>query len=366
MVATGYRDPSWQSTKLFPWMEEEDKPLSELYTDPELSYSSGKRLTDYRELFSDSLRNGERILVKGDPGIGKTIFTRKIAYDWARGQLSQFDFVFIVDSKHINPGQSVAELIIQTHSELQGNVSASTIENIMESGMRILIVFDGSDEFDIRRHPEVDEILTGRKYKNCNFIVTSQPHTTRRYENKMSSVVKIEGFSRAQAEEYVGHTPPPSGCSGCSQIMPSARSWSCAHARYLGHLRYIITDSVNFFFCRLFLCTQRHLISTDVTSPFAFQRKKLSFMLKRQFTPDENRSESKNDQRKKQLMFASIPFSSSMNGPYNWLNKFQHGKFQSSFNHLPVVSSDIKIIISFLNETKRLTEQNRVETLSFM
>ena len=34
-------------------------------------------------------------------------------------------------------------------------------------------------------------------------------------------------------------TPPTSGCSRCSQIMPSAKSWSCAHALYLGHLRYV-------------------------------------------------------------------------------------------------------------------------------
>ena len=33
------------------------------------------------------------------------------------------------------------------------------------------------------------------------------------------------------------HTPL-SGCSRCSQIMPSAKIWSCAHVLYLGHLWY--------------------------------------------------------------------------------------------------------------------------------
>ena len=36
-----------------------------------------------------------------------------------------------------------------------------------------------------------------------------------------------------------GLTPSLSGCSWCSQITPSAKSWSCAHARYSRHLRYL-------------------------------------------------------------------------------------------------------------------------------
>ena len=49
---------------------------------------------DYGKMFRFNGDNPTRILLEGQPGFGKTLFTHKIASDWAsEGCLSMFDFI---------------------------------------------------------------------------------------------------------------------------------------------------------------------------------------------------------------------------------------------------------------------------------
>ena len=110
-----HKDPMWQNLNLFPWMGDEwALRLSEVYTRLEMETFTGKlherhtkSLGDYWELFIDITPEGTRIQVKGDPGIGKTTFTHKIAYDWATGNLPQFDVVLVLKLKFINKHQTI-------------------------------------------------------------------------------------------------------------------------------------------------------------------------------------------------------------------------------------------------------------------
>ena len=62
---------------------------------------------------SEDDSEGERILLKGDPGMGKTTVSKKAAYDWAMGILKVFSIIFFVFLKLVKPGDSIENVIIQ-------------------------------------------------------------------------------------------------------------------------------------------------------------------------------------------------------------------------------------------------------------
>ena len=114
--------------QLVPWIASDVMNMEELYTELEIEQLENTTKTakrthtnDYRELFkereagSDRPRKGrrERVLVKADPGSGKTTFSRKIAWDWAKEILVRFTIVFFVSMKFVQPNDKVENFIIQ-------------------------------------------------------------------------------------------------------------------------------------------------------------------------------------------------------------------------------------------------------------
>ena len=58
-------------------------------------------------------RRAKKVLVKGDPGIGKTSLLKRIASDWAKGIFTAFSVVFFVFLKLVKPGDAIENVIIE-------------------------------------------------------------------------------------------------------------------------------------------------------------------------------------------------------------------------------------------------------------
>ena len=117
--------------------------MDELYTELTLEQTENKttgpipiKLESYAKLFSENetadqqshpgttsepprkksktskAKKGKKILGKGNPGMGKSTFGRKIAYDWAKGVFTAVSDVFFVSMKLIRPGQTIENIII--------------------------------------------------------------------------------------------------------------------------------------------------------------------------------------------------------------------------------------------------------------
>ena len=215
MVADWYKDPVWQNMLLFPWMDEEALLLSEVYTEMEMEEYKGRwnkrtvtPLNNYKDLFTNVEPQGTRILVKGDPGIGKSTFVQKLALDWATKQLGRFDLVLVVKLKFADKSQTVASMVkdqIKTLWE-DDKISEKDIASYMKSGRdRVLLVLDGLDEINLKQYPQVREILLGERYRKCCILATTRPHVAETLYNKMTNITKIKGLSSEQAEQFVGN-----------------------------------------------------------------------------------------------------------------------------------------------------------------
>ena len=218
VLRSWYQDPMWQNLNLFPWMDDEwALRLSEVYTRLEMETFTGKLherrpklLGDYRELFTDVQPEGTRILVKGDPGIGKTTFTHKVAYDWATGNLPQFDVVLVLKLKFSNKHQTIESMVVNQLEIISENPSfmPSEVEvcNYLKSGKdKVLLVLDGLDEIKLKEFPHVQRVLRGEAYRRCCILATTRPHVAASYQNKATSVAKILGFSEEKAVEFTSY-----------------------------------------------------------------------------------------------------------------------------------------------------------------
>ena len=108
----------------FPWLRDYYIDMNKLYTEltfekieNELLGVRRRRLKDYETMFDSNVR--DKILIKGDPGMGKTTLLKKVVWDWARGLFKMFSIVFFVFLKFVQPGECIEDVILKQNPELE-------------------------------------------------------------------------------------------------------------------------------------------------------------------------------------------------------------------------------------------------------
>ncbi len=157
--------------------------------------------------FSDyESQRGTKILVKGDPGIGKSTFVKKLMYDWATDLFVTFSLIFTISLKLVNSKDPIENMIIEQSPPLvDSNIKPAVIKAMLKQHEKILLILDGYDEMseNARDSPYLKQLLLSELYGNTNLIMTSRPQMTTDIERLFTSVASIEGFSREKAEQFV-------------------------------------------------------------------------------------------------------------------------------------------------------------------
>ena len=147
---------------------------------------------------------GEKILAKGDPGMGKTTWSKKVAWDWAKGLFQTFSLVFFVFLKLVKPGSTIENIIIEQNLYMKGlKISDKRLENIIETfGNRCLLILNGLDEHALGMNHDVLRIIRGEKHLSCNILVSSRPHSTKQIEKYFPVILRVEGFTYNKAKQF--------------------------------------------------------------------------------------------------------------------------------------------------------------------
>ena len=174
----------------------------------------------------------QKILVVGRPGIGKTMYSTKILRDWASDNLlterqkSQIDFkvAFLVKLRMFNftdKELNLRELL--DHSEYSTALSEEAWSYIRNNPKRVLIIFDGFDEYSGKSEFNKDDvpyrnseeermpvhfllkkIVSGKILTGATVLMTTRPNAVPCIRSlDFNRTVEILGFTTEQVEDYV-------------------------------------------------------------------------------------------------------------------------------------------------------------------
>ncbi|CAH3174409.1 unnamed protein product [Porites lobata] len=174
----------------------------------------------------------QKILVVGRPGIGKTMFSTKILRNWASDNLfnetqkSQVDFkvAFLVKLRMFNSRNQELNLReILDHSEYSTALSEELWTYIRHNPERVLLIFDGFDEYSGRTKINEDDIpyrnseeermpvyflmkkiVEGKILTGATILTTTRPNAVSCITSlHFDKTVEILGFSTEQVNNYV-------------------------------------------------------------------------------------------------------------------------------------------------------------------
>ena len=196
----------------FPWLRNYYIDMNKLYTElilekieNEVLGEKRSTLKGYEEMFNSEGR--DKILIKADPGMGKTTLGKKVGWDWAKGIFKIFSMVFFIFLKFVQPDESIETVILKQNPELEGlGVSIEKLRAIMEKfSDRCLLILDGLDEHGLGQNEDVLNIIGNRKLLNCGIIVSSRAHSTSEVITHFPTVFRVGGFNRNEAERFISN-----------------------------------------------------------------------------------------------------------------------------------------------------------------
>ncbi|XP_073259248.1 uncharacterized protein [Porites lutea] len=232
----------------FPWCEEFRFNLDNIFTRLKIVSRKKERGTKTCETVSmdDIFKPHEEcpqprtVLIEGDPGIGKTTYCNKLAYDWATMELEKGDetssggsfpkFKVVLSLKCRDIKSDVSDAIEEQHlygtpkekeEELFKSLLWDAIDDqllprgvtkqekeeffkfVRHNQQDVLLVLDGLDELPICLLPAFKEIIQGRMLPKCHIVVTARHEVGMKVRECCDTLLEIEGFTQLDARVFI-------------------------------------------------------------------------------------------------------------------------------------------------------------------
>ena len=152
-------------------------------------------------------------IVEGSPGIGKSTFCLKLAYDWAHGNIPSecsfpnFEFVFLLKCRDIDGGilESISEQLLPRNMEKSVEKLLHLMIDIHNQERLMLIILDGLDEVPEGSRHHIDELLHRRVLPFCYVLATTrQEKGIEVRKNVVFNIhLEIKGYTESDSIAYV-------------------------------------------------------------------------------------------------------------------------------------------------------------------
>ena len=172
-----------------------------------------KELTSMSSIFTphEDCQRPMVVLIEGEPGIGKTTYCQKLAYDWATRQGCEWDESF----------PRVEVLLFLRCREIQSSCIWKAIEGqilpdgiepeekvtffqfLKENPSKVLLVLDGLDEADQEKLKLCRKLIQGKLLPGCFVVLTSRHEAGSNIRPYIDTLLEIVGFTITDAECFI-------------------------------------------------------------------------------------------------------------------------------------------------------------------
>ncbi|XP_068695476.1 uncharacterized protein [Montipora foliosa] len=149
------------------------------------------------------------VLIEGDPGMGKTTYCQKLAYDWAMKRkewdesFPEIDVLLRLRCRDMETDiwEAIDDQILPV--DIEEDAKKWFFNFIRENQSKVLLVLDGLDEVDSSNFDLYKDLLESRVLPNCRIVITSRHEagmTVRRYCDTLWEII---GFTFDDAQIYI-------------------------------------------------------------------------------------------------------------------------------------------------------------------
>ena len=189
------------------WVKKEQTPAG----------TAQSELKHYTELFTAD-KNGvipKRILVQGQTGIGKSTFVKKLLVDWVEvnkktsheqaAVLKNFELVVAVNLKEVSKRQSLKDVISFSNvfAKEDKYMTEGLVDYIANNQEKVLLIFDGYDEYRCGCNSEIYEIFNGKSLRNCRVLITTRISKADELRGGEDLQAEITGFSEVDRYDFM-------------------------------------------------------------------------------------------------------------------------------------------------------------------
>ncbi|XP_068687326.1 NLR family CARD domain-containing protein 3-like isoform X2 [Montipora foliosa] len=210
-----YKDrEGWLSP--FPWCEEFGFHLDNIFTRLKMVSRKKERgvktdsIVNMLEIFKPHEEHSQpkRVLIEGQPGMGKTTYCNKVAYDWAKkckaeDSFPDFQVLLLLKCRDITSDlwEAIDDQLLPKDIKEEEREKFFTF--VRDHQSKVLLVLDGLDELPSDYLPFYKEIIEGRMLPNCYLVVTARHEAGIKVRKCCHTLLELEGFTEDAAEDFI-------------------------------------------------------------------------------------------------------------------------------------------------------------------
>ena len=200
----------------FPWCEEFRFHLDNIFTRLRFVSTTKERgiktddIVDMFQIFQphQECSQPRRVLIEGQPGMGKSTYCQKIAYDWAKKRKGGESFpdvtlVLLLKCRDINCGlwEALEDQLLPR--EVDDEEKERFFTFIRNHQSKVLLVLDGLDELPSTQLSIYKDIIQGRVLPESYIVVTARQEVGVNVRECFHTLLEVEGFTKTGVKEFI-------------------------------------------------------------------------------------------------------------------------------------------------------------------